>query len=506
MAEYIGYRAADDTQVDWAKLTGGLVSTIKGIETEREAEKAALDKLASDNIKILQNTELGKTQTFDHLILGGSNMGRDKIFQWNKQLKNREINPVQYRNRINNLKASWSTFANTAKAYDQQMAETLKRQQANEKGFIPGSELEATLNQRMAEFSNLRNKTFAITEDGEYVLGEFQENGILDPTSIIDLRAIANPSNIIDNRIDLDGIVDAGTKNLSEWTEEKGDTTTTDPLLSPYVQEAVLDLSNGILNNPRAISGVLTGHSGGKYDYYFDGKDLDSKLQERVAKKNEINEQLGKPKLSGQALNDFINSERNKFILLAQDNQSVYQPNLTEDQVKEAKKIVLNRINSRLERKVTTDEPYRGGGGGGSRGGGGGEEENVKQTSGIPERVYGAWDNVESLGSAESQRIMSQASGGQYSFKWEKENGVGGVNVYKKNPKGELEKQNLTIITNPKYLSKYFGYNPDKWTKEGKRGVGQAKTYSSAQETNIKATLKANPGATRQQAIEALGY
>lgn len=502
--EYTGFIPASNP-IDWAKLTGGLVSTITGIGEEREAERQALDKLATDNAKIIQNTELGKTQTFDELILSGSSKARDKILEWNRRLKAGEIKPTVYKNLINNLNSSWSTFANTVKSYDQQMAEALKRQEPNEKGFVPGSELEITLNQKIAELGNLRNKVPDIDDNnGSFIIGELNDDGLLDPSSIRDLRSIGKPGNIIDNRIDLDAAVDAGTKNLATWIKEEGNVTTTDPLSHPAVQKARLDLAGGILNNPRAISGILTGYTEDNYDYYFNEKDLNNKIQDRIVKENELNEQLGKPILSGDALNKFINSEREKFILLSQDDQGVYQPNLTNDQIKKAKETVLNRIDSRLDIKVELDEPQYRGGGGGSRGGSG--EEKVQQTSGIPERVYSAWDNVESLGAAESQRIMNEASGGKHLFKWERENGVGGVNVYTYNSKGELAKENTTIITNPKFLSKYFGYNPDKWTKEGKRGVGQTQAFTSAQEANIKATLEKNPGATREQAIKALGY
>ena len=496
--EYTGFIPASNP-IDWAKLTGGLVSTITGIGEEREAQRQALDKLQSDNTKILQNAELGKSQNLNQLILSGSNQGRESMMEWNRQLKAGQITPLEYKNRINNLMDSWSTFANTAKGYDQQMQEALKRQQ---EGL--GSSLELELNNRIAQLGDLKNKATQVDpNNGNFVIGQLDENGLFDSSSIRDLRSISQPGNIIDNKVDLGSIVDEKTKGWESWTIELGAKTVTDALQNPAVQRARLDLANGILNNPRSITGVLTDNTDGNYDFYYSEKDLDIKLQDRVAKENELNKQLGKPALSGDALNKFIESERNKFILLSQDDQGVYQPNLTSKQVEDAKQTVLNAIDARLERKVELDEPYRSSGG--SRGGGGGEEE-VKQTSGIPERVYGAWDNVESLGATESQRIMSQASGGQYSFKWERENGVGGVNVYKKNPKGELEKQNLTIITNPKYLSKYFGYSPDKWTKEGKRGVGQAQTFTSAQEANIKATLKENPGASRADVIKALGY
>lgn len=489
--EYTGYQAA--TPIDWAKLTGGLVKTITGIGEEREAQRQALDKLQSDNTKILQNTELGKSQNLNQLILAGSNQGRESMMEWNRQLKAGQITPLEYKNRINNLMDSWSTFANTAKGYDQQMQEALKRQQ---EGI--GSGLELELNNRLAQLGDLRNKKTQVDpNNGNFVIGQLDQNGLFDPSSIMDLRSISQPGNIIDNKVDLSSIVDEKTKGWESWTIELGAKTVTDALQNPAVQRARLDLANGILNNPRAITSVLKDNTDSDYDFYYSGEDLNSKLQDRVAKENELNKQLGKPALSGDALNKFIESEQSKFILLSQDDQGVYQPNLTNKQLEDAKQTVLDAIDARLERKVELDEPqYRRGGG----------EEKVKQTSGIPERVYNAWDNVESLGSAESQRIMSQASGGQYSFKWEMENGVGGINVYKKNSKGELEKQNLTIITNPKYLSKYFGYSPDKWTKEGKRGVGQAQAFTSAQEANIKATLKANPGASRADVIKALGY
>lgn len=493
--EYTGFIPASNP-IDWAKLTGGLVSTITGIGEGREAQRQALDKLQSDNTKILQNTELGKSQNLNQLILAGSNQGRESMMEWNRQLKAGQITPLEYKNRINNLMDSWSTFANTAKGYDQQMQEALKRQQEGK-----GSGLELELNNRLAQLGDLKNKATQVDpNNGNFVIGQLDQNGLFDPSSIMDLRSISHPGNIIDNKVDLSSIVDEKTKGWESWTIELGAKTVTDALQNPAVQRTRLDLANGILNNPRAITSVLKDNTDGDYDFYYSGEDLKSKLQDRVAKENELNKQLGKPALSGDALNKFIESEQSKFILLSQDDQGVYQPNLTNKQLEDAKQTVLDAIDARLERKVLLDEPqYRGGGGGGG-------EEKVKQTSGIPERVYNAWDNVESLGSAESQRIMSQASGGKYSFKWEMENGVGGINVYKKNSKGELEKQNLTIITNPKYLSKYFGYSPDKWTKEGKRGVGQAQTFTSAQEANIKATLKANPGASRADVIKALGY
>ena len=355
--EYTGFIPASNP-IDWAKLTGGLVKTITGIGEEREAQRQALDKLQSDNTKILQNTELGKSQNLNQLILAGSNQGRESMMGWNRQLKAGQITPLEYKNRINNLMDSWSTFANTAKGYDQQMQEALKRQQ---EGI--GSGLELELNNRLAQLGDLRNKKTQVDpNNGNFVIGQLDQNGLFDPSSIMDLRSISQPGNIIDNRIDLSSIVDEKTKGWESWTIELGAKTVTDALQNPAVQRARLDLANGILNNTRAITSVLKDNTDGDYDFYYSGEDLKSKLQDRVAKENELNKQLGKPALSGDALNKFIESEQSKFILLSQDDQGVYQPNLTNKQLEDAKQTVLDSIDARLERKVELDEPqyYRG--------------------------------------------------------------------------------------------------------------------------------------------------
>jgi len=367
--EYTGFIPASNP-IDWAKLTGGLVSTITGIGEEREAQRQALDKLQRDNSLILQNTELGKSQTLNQLILSGSNDGRQSMMEWNRLLKAGQITPLEYKNRINNLMDSWSTFANTAKTFDQQIQDAMKRQQRDpETGKIQGSALDQELNLRLAQFGNLRNKKVQIDKNnGNFVIGELNENGVFDPSSVIDLRALSKPGNMIDNRVDLSTIVDDGTKGWENWTIETGAKTITDALQNPAIQRARLDLANGVLSNPRSITSVLTDNTDVEYDFYYSQQDLDAKLQDRVAKENELNKQLGKQALSGDALNKFIESEKNKFILLAQDDQGVYQPNLTNKQIEDAKQTVLDAIDSRLTRKVELDEPqYRGGGGGGGR-------------------------------------------------------------------------------------------------------------------------------------------
>ena len=474
--EYTGYIPA--TPIDWAKLTGGLVTTIQGIGAERETEKAALDKLQSDNTKILQNTELGKSQTLNQLILSGSNEGRQSMMEWNRQLKAGQITPLEYKNRINNLMDSWSTFANTAKGYDQQMQEALKRQQ---EGL--GSGLELELNNRIAQLGDLRNKKTQVDpNNGNFVIGQLDENGLFDPSSVMDLRSISQPGNIIDNKVDLSSIVDEKTKGWEDWTIELGNKTITDALQNPAIQRARLDLANGILNNPRAITSVLKDNTDGDYDFYYSEKDLNSKIQDRIAKENELNKQLDKPALSGDALNKFIDSEREKFILLAQDDQGVYQPNLTNKQIEDARQTVLDSIDSRLKRTVQLDEPqYRSSGG---DGGGKKEESNEENTVMIAGykatlRAFGADPDA----TISSGNWVKSSSGPDYGglkqgYTYTPRKG-GGLDVYRG--------QDLVFTAKtPKDLAQYV-YNAEpakasvKWESARKmvRGGGSSKGSSS---------------------------
>ena len=490
--EYTGYIPASNP-IDWGKLTGGLVSTITGIGEEREAERQALDKIQSDNAKILQNTELGKSQNFNQLILSGSNDGREAMMEWNKQLKSGQINPVEYRNRINNLMDSWSTFSNVAKGYDQQMQEVIKKQ---EEGTI--SSFGVFNNLELANFGDLKNKQGKVDRNsGAYMIGELGQDGLFLPSSVRDPRSLVKPGNIMDNKINLQEVAAAGTKDWASWMSEIKAETVSGKLANPNVAKVRVQLAKTICSNDRAMASILADNVG-DYDFYTDEGQLAAKLQEKIDLQNEVNKNLGKGELSGDDLTKFKEEEAKKFIFVSSDDQGVNQPRLTEEQRKSALDASYAAIDATLDKKVTQDEPIRGGGGA--------KPKEDRLTSGIPGQVYNAWSNVESLGSAESQRIMNEASGGKHLFKWERENGVGGVNVYTYNSKGELAKENTTIITNPKFLSKYFGYSPDKWTKEGKQGGGQAQTYSSAQEANIKATLEKNPGASRADVIKALGY
>jgi len=450
--QYTGYIPTES--VDWAKLTSGLVSTITGIGEKREAERQALDKLQTDNAKILQNTELGKSQNFNQLILSGSNDGREAMMEWNRQLKAGQITPVEYRNRINNLMDSWSTFSNVAKGYDQQMQDVIKQQ---EEGTI--SAFGVFNNLELANFGDLKNKQVKVDRNsGTYMIGELGQDGLFLPSSVRDPRSLVNPGNIMDNKINLQEAAAAGTKDWASWMSEIKAETVSGKLANPAVQKVRVQLAKTICSNDRAMASILADNLG-DYDFYSERGQLDAKLQEKIDLQNEVNKNLGKGELSGDDLTKFKEEAAKKFIFVSSDDQGVNQPRLTDEQRKAALDAAYDAIDATLDKKVTQDEPYRGGGGGG------GSAKKEKPISDIANKVYNAV-KLSSTNTKEAERLLSEASGGKYVFKYTS----AGLDVYesKVDKRGEtvLEKQNSIPFKGDKYANNlwpFFPVNDEEW-------------------------------------------
>jgi hypothetical protein len=355
---------------------------------------------------------------------------------------------------------NWNQFAVTAKTYDERMQEIFKNQQPNEKGEIKGSALELERANELAQYQDLKNKELIIDDqNGKVYLGKLN-NGLLDPTSITDIRSLNNFSNIIDNKIQLANLVDEGTKNWKSFKIENGVTTTNDIRQNKDAYaKAKATLINGILSNNNSIASVLTDYTQDEYDYYLNNDDFKSRVEKRIKSENDARQFNNKPPMNKEETEKFIESQKSKFILLEHDDQGVLQPILTEEQSKAAFNAVDNEIEIRMGKEVFKDEPYRGG-----SGGGGGSDEKEKPISDIAKRVYGA---TKMSDKNEAAKQMSIASGGKYVFKYD----GNALNVYTTDAaRKELVKQNETPLNSgsnwANNLWAYFPVTDTEWMND----------------------------------------
>ena len=441
--------------VDWGGLTGKLIDRYNTIKEQREKERESLDALVDVNSKILQETQLGKSPNVNEFILKGTETGRSKLLEWNKLLKSGQLSPSEYKKRINNLMDGWNQLAVTTKTYDERMQEIFKNQQPDENGVIKGSALELERANELAQYQDLKNKDLMFDDIGKVYLGKLK-NGLLDPTSVNDVRSLNNFSNIIDNKVQLSNLVDEGTKGWKSFNIENGLTTVNDIRQNKDAYaKAKSTLINGILSNNSAMASVLTDYTHDEYDYYLNDDDFLSRVQKRVETENYARELNNKPPMTQDELNKFIDSQKSKFILLRHDDQGILQPELTKEQTKAAFDTVDKEIEIRMGKEVSKDEPYRSGIRDGSN------EKEEKPVLELAKKVYNAinLDRKEQI--AEE---LSIASGGKFLFRYDDKE----LNVYQKDSRGELKKQNLNPLNTGKNwadnLWPYFPVEDKEWT------------------------------------------
>jgi hypothetical protein len=323
---------------------------------------------------------------------------------------------------------------------------------------------------------DLKSKKIQVDPNtGNVLIGKLNDKGMFDPNSIVDVRTLSQPGNMIDYKLDLTAAVDTGTKNIKSFVEEKGITTTTDPRKNPAVKQAMFDLAKSIASNPRAITSVLVDNTAKQYDFYYKEQDLKSKLDERADYRNEFLKSDGKSPMTASERESYINEQRKLFIPVVLDANGTFQPNPTPEQQDEALKTVSNTIETRLEYKKELDEPQS------SSGGGGGSEEKPDNVAITAKRVYNAIRNSgnDPVGSANE---LSKASGGKYVFKNEPD----GLNVYEKGERGELVKVNTVPFKGSGIADDLYGFfttegNQEKW-KASLKKIRQGSGSSAAGE------------------------
>ena len=133
--DYYGYIPPSNT-LDWAKLTGGLVDTITGISDERQQQREELGKLNMTNQQIVSSVDSYSNQTLNEFVLSGSEEARSTMKIWYDQLRNREIKPAEYKNRMNNLMTNWTDFGTATKTFNSRIQEALKRSELGEDGLV----------------------------------------------------------------------------------------------------------------------------------------------------------------------------------------------------------------------------------------------------------------------------------------------------------------------------------------------------------------------------------
>ena len=389
---YFGY-VPSSSRVDWGKMTSDIADELTQAYQNRELAKQQLDDIKTANDNLVSSTEKSKTQQINDLVLSGADDARQKMLQWNKDLKTGLLPARDYKSKMNKVKDDWTIFANNMKQFDTRIQEALQRQEVGPDGKPPiGSKLEAAMNEHIAALGDLRGKKITVdSTTGKIYIGTVDpESGILDPNSLLDASSIGNAQNQHDNRLDLITVAKPYIDLVEAWKIQEPSGTVGDAKLNPELKNSIENFTYGILGNNRSATSVLLDNSGLEYDTYFDDQEYDQKVMEKFKDKirsisetpkyssDEIIEMVSKykkknkkataddlenykNKLSMEVIGELpiedqemiMDEIRSKMIKVSLDDNGIYQPELTKNQIDDAKGVIESLIYTGIPRTVT---------------------------------------------------------------------------------------------------------------------------------------------------------
>lgn len=451
--QYYGYIPSSE-RLDLGKLTSEFANKLSGIQERRELEKEQLDQIQVDNANIIRNEELGKSQTFQTMVLNGTQSATQKMSEWNKLLKAGQLSPKEYKQRMNTVMENWGTFANTVKTYDARMAEIQKQQQDGS-----ASKIAISANEFFAQMSELKDKQIFVDESGNMSMGKIDPNtGQIDPQTIESFRSMALPNNMVFDKVNLSEAVNNIVKLWEPSIKEEGLTTVQSVKQKDGFSKAAANLTGSLTSNPRLTASILADNSDQDYDVYFNQYDFNNKLQAMVQEEDDAREYAGKSRMTDAEKQEYAKEASTRLIAMQKDATDTYQPVLSIDQINAAKNIINNTIDAQLSEKITEDEPVRstssysrvGGGGGG----GGNTNDASSQTV---DAIRNKWNSGDYTG-------MTQFTPeGKYKFKPAGKGKVKVTEIIRKDGRtteqvlGDFEFDNL---------GRFFGFNNlDTWKK-----------------------------------------
>jgi hypothetical protein len=436
---YFGY-IPPSNPIDWAKLTGGLVDTITGISEERQKQREELDKIYTDNQRIVSTVDSYSNQTLNGFVGSAASDARSMIGEWNRQLKNREITPAQYRERNNNLMTNWAAVGTTAKTFNATIQEALKRNEPDEYGNVAASGEELYKIGKLAEFGDLKNKKIFIDpQTGNLMTGVLDPaTGKVDPNTLVTGVAMNNVENIQSNKVNLNQLVQNKVKNWEPYSLEEGLTTTVGKGLNPKIAMARASLVSAIINNPSSAASVIDDNSEYDLRYYSGANEKKAQINQMIAAQNDARKQMDLGPMTDKESQEYVDANSVVLVDMQRDGNGILRPVLTKDQMDLAEKIVNGEIDIQMGMKVSQATPSKDSAG----------------SSG--DKLTDAQINAKTKG-AEIKKIMSSgedgitiakklriASGGDYYFKYKD----GGWNVYDEEPDNKLIALGLVV---PKY-------------------------------------------------------
>ena len=500
-----------DKQINWASVSTEVADKALEIGQKRKDRKIALDQQMADIELQLANQKAFKTESVVSKWGDMSGNVRDVIFQANKDLKSRKITEADYKKIVGNSSEYVKAISETANTLDADIQAYIARQTPDEKGVKQGGEYELEMLNRFGKLADFKNKTFSVLPDGRISIDSVDEKG--NKVSSLDLMSMNKAENRFSPYVDVDAETSAVVKDWKQWTEftdlgRGAWKSVEDMRQNDFIKEPLYKAVRSINNTPKRTLGTLLDYGVIKEPLYA-YNDAESKTvkDKAVADLVKMREEMG---VSTTVTAKDLTEIENRIIRV---DPNTADPILTEAQTKLANETVEGLIQMKMgrEEKGTAKQDW-------SKpasfyGDGGSGDSNKKDNTNYYPEMRRAWD----LGGNTGASQLTALAQGKALFKFT----AGGLQVYEQSqdvrdkgewiPIGDPVKDLASI---QKYIypenNKNFDIHRQRYIDEfGVKSTTPKKDnkkFDSGKEANIKATMKANPGASRADVVKALGY
>ena len=354
MPEYSQY--IPTAPVDWGGITQNILEKLDKVEQEREAKRVELDKQYSDVVSIVDKYQGSKSPTFNQFVMDGANNVRNYLYEQNQLLKRGMITPSEYSRIVSTTKDGWGRLSDLTKQYDANYEEGLKR---IEEGKAAGQELYQR--QITADLLNLKGKTtFINPKDGRmYIAKVDPETGkVAGDADLYDIQTINAGLNQNVDKVNVSNEVNAYVKNLgSEARMVNGRYVISQSIRGKFNSKTKPEIIDAITNNPRKAASVLADNTDEKYSFTNNAKEIqaiNSQIEKLSAQKQSVKSDEDKKAIQKEI--NALSSQRDKTILLVRDENGIFTPKLSEEQMKKAKSIVNDVIESQIDYKEEKPE------------------------------------------------------------------------------------------------------------------------------------------------------
>ena len=152
---------SDFVPVDWGKITGDIVSTLRSVEQERQAKRDDIQTKTDELLTDLRDYQAGGNNTFNGYVLDGSTQVKDYLLMQNKLLKQGKLDPNSYTRSSQLLQDDWNSFQEAAATFNEDYAKAIETVNAGD-----ASKLALMSFEDMQNATDIQNSRLVINTDG----------------------------------------------------------------------------------------------------------------------------------------------------------------------------------------------------------------------------------------------------------------------------------------------------------------------------------------------------